>query len=108
HFLFILLLMMNTLTRKFFVFTLTAFVSLRMYGGEGHIAKSETNIRFTENKTQWDKKILYKADLDGGVLFIEKNCFTYNFYDKETLLENHIAANKKPAHTTIATHSFRM
>jgi hypothetical protein len=39
-------------------------------------------IKFTENKNQWDKNVLYRAQLDGGVLFLEKNCFTYNFYDK--------------------------
>ncbi len=33
---------------------------------------------------------MYRAQLDGGVLFLEKNCFTYNFYDKETLRKNHI------------------
>src|ERR1035437_1133837 len=68
-------------------------------------------IKFTENKSQWDKKVLYRAQLDGGVLFLEKNCFTYNFYDKETLRKNHV----KKEHTStskkleqIRSHAFRM
>lgn len=63
-------------------------------------------IKFTENKNQWDKKVLYRAQLDGGVLFLQNNCFTYSFYDKETLRKNHINkqdSNKKP----IQSHAFR-
>ncbi len=61
-----------------------------------HGAPSGQNtIKFTENKNQWDKKVLYRAQLDGGVLFLEKNCFTYNFYDKETLRKNHIRKQKQ-------------
>ena len=42
---------------------------------------SETEVKFTENKNQWPHQVLYAAQLDGGMLFLEKNCFTYNFYD---------------------------
>ncbi|MBA2610415.1 MAG: gliding motility-associated C-terminal domain-containing protein [Bacteroidetes bacterium] len=40
-------------------------------------------LKFTENLGQWDDKILFRAQLDGGGLFIEKNCLTFNFYDKK-------------------------
>lgn len=40
-------------------------------------------LRFTENLGQWDSKILFRAQLDGGGLFLEKNCLTFNFYDKK-------------------------
>lgn len=40
-------------------------------------------LRFTENKGQWDNNILFRAQLDGGGLFMEKNCLTFNFYDKK-------------------------
>ncbi len=71
----------------------------------------ESAIKFTENKKQWDKQILYRAQLDGGVLFLEKNCFTYSFYDKETLRENHIGNYKKAStkkNAPIHSHAFRM
>lgn len=40
-------------------------------------------IRFTENLGQWDDKVLFKATLDGGALFVERNALTFNFYDKK-------------------------
>jgi gliding motility-associated-like protein len=45
-----------------------------------HISPS---LRFTENLGQWDNKILFRAQLDGGGLYVEKNCLTFNFYDKK-------------------------
>ena len=74
-------------------------------------AKPETAIKFTENKKQWTPEILYRAQLDGGVLFLEKNCFTYSFYDKETLRENHVGVYKNKSdkkNSPIRSHAFRM
>lgn len=39
------------------------------------------NLEFIENKNQWEKNILYKADIAGGDVFLEKNCFTFIFKD---------------------------
>ena len=80
-----------------------------------------SNIRFTENKNQWESIILYRAELDGGVLFLEKNCFTYSFYDKEAFRaghdnfhkENQAIEHNAPHETTlesynaIRAHAFR-
>lgn len=99
--------MMNTLAKNYFpVFILATIISLRMFGGEGdaHTAKSNADIRFTENKNQWERKILYRAQLDGGMMFLEKNCFTYSFYDQETRQENHVKAKN----LKVGTHAFRM
>jgi len=46
-------------------------------------------LKFTENKGQWDEKILFRAQLDGGALFLEKNCLTFNFYDKKKFRSIH-------------------
>lgn len=40
-------------------------------------------IQFTENLGQWEKNILFKADIPIGNLFIENNTLTYLFVDKE-------------------------
>lgn len=77
---------------------------------------NSTLIKFTENKNQWNKEVLYRAQLDGGVLFLEKNCFTYSFYDKETLRKNHIGDKTLSPVTDesvrkiepIRSHAFRM
>jgi gliding motility-associated-like protein len=39
------------------------------------------NLEFIENKNQWEKNILYKADIASGAVFLEKNCFTFVFKD---------------------------
>jgi gliding motility-associated-like protein len=70
--------------------------------------KFSSGIRFTENKNQWNKNILYRAQLDGGVLFLEKNCFTYSFYDKAALRAAHFAHTKNPPNQPIKSHAFRV
>ena len=55
--------------------------------------KSESFIRFTENKKQWEESILFKASLDGGAMFFSKKKLTYHFYDKDSYRELH--ANPK-------------
>ncbi|MBS1647554.1 MAG: PKD domain-containing protein [Bacteroidetes bacterium] len=57
--------------------------------------QSNTLIRFTENKHQWQDFILYRAQLDGGALYAEKNKLTYGFYDKETYRKQHENPNPK-------------
>ena len=54
----------------------------------------QNTIKFTENKNQWGGNVLFRAQLDGGLLFLEKNSFTYNFYDSETLRKNHVQKEK--------------
>ena len=64
-------------------------------------------VRFTENKNQWDANIHYRAALDGGALFLEKNSFTYCFYDKETELSNHVGTTPV-GNGYVKSHAFRM
>ena len=40
-------------------------------------------LRFTENKGQWKDQILFRAHLDGGSLFLEKDGLLFDFYDKK-------------------------
>ena len=113
---------MKQKVKQFFVlFAFFALIAEGIAGGvtaNDHIRKAppaQSTIRFTENKNQWDKKVLYRAQLDGGVLFLEKNCFTYNFYDKETLRKNHMPHPLPPLQLerglraeVIRSHAFRM
>ncbi len=51
----------------------------------------QSYIRFTENKKQWDSNIAYKAQLDGGGLYIEKTGkLTFHLYDKDTYRARHL------------------
>jgi gliding motility-associated-like protein len=53
-------------------------------------------IRFTENKNQWESFIKYRAQLDGGALFLQNNRLTYHFYDKDAYRNGHANAKAKP------------
>ncbi len=51
-------------------------------------------VRFTENNNQWAAKIAYRAQLDGGALFIEKTgSLTFNLYDKDNYRLKHLGKN---------------
>jgi gliding motility-associated-like protein len=56
-------------------------------------------IRFIENKNQWESTILYRADLPGGKLYAEKNKLTYVFYDTQLLDEMHAKGHEKESNT---------
>ncbi|MBL7930476.1 MAG: PKD domain-containing protein, partial [Bacteroidia bacterium] len=43
----------------------------------------DPSIRLTENLGQWNEPILFRAQLDGGACFLEKNGLTFSFYDKK-------------------------
>ena len=42
-------------------------------------------IKFTENKGQWDQRVLFRAFVPGGAMFVERNSVTFNFYDHNKL-----------------------
>src|SRR5687768_14695089 len=96
---------MKHLLRAFFLLSLLAVVSPALAHGLKQPAP-ESAVKFTENKKQWDRDILFRAQLDGGALFLQKNAFTYHFYDKETLRKNHV--NRKGSQGAIRTHAFKV
>jgi gliding motility-associated-like protein len=52
---------------------------------------SQAQIQFTENKSQWNNHISYKAQLDGGALFVEKTGkLTFHLYDKDNYRSRHL------------------
>jgi hypothetical protein len=69
--------------------------------------QDSSSLKFVKNKGQWCPNVLYRADLNNGCVFLEKNCFTYVFYRKE-----HISHNKEnhPCNDNymIRQHAYRM
>lgn len=67
-------------------------------------------LRFTENLGQWDDKILFRAQLDGGALYVEKNCLTFNFYDKKKLRSIHHGGFEKKLYKdyNILFHAYKV
>ena len=61
-----------------------------------HTEINASLIKFTENKHQWDDFIQYRAQLDGGALYVHNDALTYGFYDKETYRSMHGNPRAKP------------
>jgi gliding motility-associated-like protein len=53
------------------------------------IYATDPKIQFIENKGQWDNKILYKAKIQNGYLFIKQNGLEYIFFDPEQFNVGH-------------------
>src|ERR1035437_4850007 len=49
------------------------------------IKPTSESIEFIQNKNQWESNILYKAEIGGGTVFLEKNCFTFAFKDMKAI-----------------------
>lgn len=74
-----------------FIFISTVF-SAQQYVVTPHVSPA---LRFTENLGQWDDNVLFRASLDGGALFVERNTLTFNFYDKKKYRSLHLNFNNK-------------
>jgi hypothetical protein len=66
------------------------------------------NLRFIENKNQWNKNVLYAANLNYGMVFVEKKGLTFNFVNPEDVLHSHAhhGFNKKHNHKSDKTNYF--
>lgn len=64
--------------------------------GHDEPSQKKSLIRFTENKNQWDSFIKFRAQLDGGALFLQSNRLTYHFYDKDGFRSMHAKPKVKP------------
>jgi len=67
-------------------------------------------LTFTQNNGQWNNNILFRAQLDGGALFLEKNKLTFNLYDKKKCRNFHFKKHEKGAFIDdlIKGHSFNL
>jgi gliding motility-associated-like protein len=75
--------------------------------------KSCSTIIFKENKGQWEKNILYKAEIKNGAIFFEKNGITFNLFDTRDILrikgDHHKLENYTPTiDYTMNFHAFKM
>lgn len=68
----------------------------------------QAQYRFIENKGQWEPFIQYKTEFVGGALFLEKDRFTYDYYDAEAMKQIHTHDAGKPRDVIIRHHAFRV
>lgn len=78
------------------------FISLHFYILAHNRAEKTKNclsckVKFTENKNQWDSRILYLYEMNNGRMLLEKNGFTFDFYDADKFndLVQKLKFNKK-------------
>ncbi len=50
---------------------------------------ADAQIGYIENNKQWEKNVIFKAELPSGAMFLEKNCITYHFVNEEDLRHAH-------------------
>ena len=68
--------------RKFVLLVIGIVTSLTIFA-------QNSEIYFTENKHQWADNVLFRSQLYGGYVFLEKNSLTYYFRDSESLKHRH-------------------
>lgn len=96
------------------------FMFAGAYGKGGHQHGDESfpaskkmakDLHFEENKGQWDDRALFKTDLKGGRLFLEKNTLTYTFYNPADLDRIHAKRHEQNADISseiINNHAFKV
>ncbi|WP_373511625.1 PKD domain-containing protein, partial [Persicitalea sp.] len=72
--------MKKTLQKLLLLFTIV-FLSLETVYADG--------LRFTQNKGQWEKEVLFRADIPGGFLFLKKQSLVYVLYDGREVSARH-------------------
>ncbi len=87
--------------RFILIFALVSF-SFRMFAQPG----------FIENKGQWHPNALYKTELPGGSLFLEKDGLTYNFVDSKDVQRSHANPNSSAvlinSNRIVHLHSYKV
>lgn len=68
------------------------------------------DLKLTENLGQWDVKVLFRAQLDGGNFYLENGGLTFDFYDKKKYRELHHGGilKNKYKDLKIARHAYKI
>ncbi|MCF8370618.1 MAG: gliding motility-associated C-terminal domain-containing protein [Bacteroidales bacterium] len=73
-----------------------------------NIAHSQNDIRFAENKGQWEEQVLFRADVPSGAVFFEDNSILFHFRDDEFLKAAHSGNMDFKLPDYIQHHAFRV
>lgn len=68
------------------------------------LAHNPSGLEFIENKGQWEKNILFKADIGGGAMFLEKDKLTFSIHETR---KTHVK-NPDPIDKIYKAHAFNM
>ena len=76
--------------RKLFVFIQTIVIAFNI-----HATELPAQLDYIKNNGQWEQPVLYKADLRGGWVFLEKNTLTYLFMESKEMHHQHQEGNDR-------------
>ncbi len=82
---------------------LIAFVWLCL----GNYTRAHDELVFTQNKGQWHENVLYRAKMEFGNFYLEKNAFTYLFYEKSVFSKEAHAQPDYKMPDEIKAHAIR-
>lgn len=105
--------MLQSALKKLTTF-LVALLLLPLFGVAGHDHDhAPSHFQFAENKGQWDERVMFRADVPYGNLFLEQTALTYFFedqaqFDRMLYLFHGHGKEGKPEDYTIDGHCFRM
>jgi hypothetical protein len=77
---------------KYLLFFLVSIFSLSA------LSQSVQDFSFVQNKGQWNSKVLYRTQVDGGTVYLESDGITYDFVDQQgmqTYFHGHHQQTKK-------------
>ncbi|MDQ3393547.1 MAG: PKD domain-containing protein [Bacteroidota bacterium] len=74
--------------RLLYLFVLL-LLSFQAFGAEDPLQTEKDDFKFVPNQQQWESQVLFRADIPGGKLYLQKNALTYVFYDVEKLHAHH-------------------
>lgn len=67
--------------------------------------RAADGLRFIQNKGQWEKGVLYRAELPGGYLFLKNQSMVYVLYDAREVMAQHARKPLQPE-TNIVTPQY--
>jgi len=59
------------------------------YGNNPKVASYSASFKFIENKNQWPRQVLFKAEIPAGQAYVLQDGIFYNFYDKSSYTSKH-------------------
>jgi gliding motility-associated-like protein len=88
--------------KKFFSFLYFVALSSTLFAQQAKTG----DLQFIQNNGQWQSNITHKADVPGGALFLEKNCFTWHFSNISELTE-HTGRDNEQEKKILKGHAFK-
>ncbi len=89
---------------KFILVVLFSFLGLALFG-------QQTYYSFTENKGQFPEQVIFSAEIENGIVFFEKDRFTYYFHHADDLhrISNYHANPKVKEHDySVRSHAYQV